>query len=62
MDLPIIELLELTRWSNKFLYKGYGHPDLWVHIIEESAPGYLEPEAQGREVEFELDNLLEIDR
>jgi hypothetical protein len=33
---------------------GYGHPDLWVQIIEKSAPGYLELEAQGREVEFEL--------
>ncbi|KAF7167883.1 hypothetical protein CNMCM5623_001030 [Aspergillus felis] len=60
MDRPILELLESTRQSNKFMDEGYGHPDLWVHIIERSAPRYLELEAQGREVEFELDNLLEV--
>jgi hypothetical protein len=30
-------------------------------LIEESAPRYLELEVQGREVEFELDDLLVID-
>ncbi|KAL3479704.1 hypothetical protein BJX99DRAFT_244642 [Aspergillus californicus] len=61
MDLPIVELLESTRLSNKFLYPGYGSRDLWVRIIEQSAPGYLELEAQGRNVEFELDDLLVVD-
>lgn len=61
MDRPIRELLESTQRSNNFMDKGYGHPDLRVQIIEQSAPGYLELEAQGREVEFELDNLLEVD-
>ncbi|KAB8204099.1 hypothetical protein BDV34DRAFT_226840 [Aspergillus parasiticus] len=60
MDLPILELLESTRRANKFLYTGYGSRDLWVRIIEQSAPGYLELEAQGKEVEFELDDLLVI--
>ncbi|KAE8329807.1 hypothetical protein BDV39DRAFT_191107 [Aspergillus sergii] len=62
MDLPILELLESTRRANKykFLYTGYRSRDLWVRIIDQSAPGYLELEAQGREVEFELDDLLVI--
>ncbi|KAK6832112.1 hypothetical protein RU639_002554 [Aspergillus parasiticus] len=60
MDLPILELLESTRRANRFLYTGYGSRDLWVRIIEQSAPGYLELEAQGKEVEFELDDLLVI--
>ncbi|KAB8274050.1 hypothetical protein BDV30DRAFT_238018 [Aspergillus minisclerotigenes] len=60
MDLPILELLKSTRRANRFLYTGYGSRDLWVRIIEQSAPGYLELEAQGREVEYELDNLLVI--
>ncbi|KAJ5670162.1 uncharacterized protein N7477_005525 [Penicillium maclennaniae] len=55
------QMLESTRRANKFLYQGYGSRDLWVRIIEQSAPGYLELEAQGREVEFELDDLLVID-
>lgn len=61
MDRPILELLESTRQSNKFMDVGYGHPDLWVQIIEKSAPGYLELVAQGREVEFELNDLLQCD-
>ncbi|KAJ5443564.1 uncharacterized protein N7458_007436 [Penicillium daleae] len=61
MDRPILELLESTRQSNKFMDVGYGHPDLWVQIIEKSAPGYLELEAQGREVEFELNDLVQCD-
>ncbi|GJP90616.1 hypothetical protein CBS115989_10191 [Aspergillus niger] len=61
MNLPILELLESTRLNNKFLFPGYGCRDLWVRIIEQSAPGYLELEAQGREVEFELDDLLVVD-
>ena len=44
MDLPILELLESTRRANKFLYPGYGSLDLWVRVIEESAPGYREQE------------------
>jgi hypothetical protein len=40
---------------------GSGDPDLWVQIIEKSAPGYLELEAQGRGVEFELDDLVQCD-
>jgi hypothetical protein len=40
---------------------GYGHPDLWLQIIEKSAPGYPELEAQGREVEFELNDLVQCD-
>ncbi|KAE8139388.1 hypothetical protein BDV38DRAFT_281156 [Aspergillus pseudotamarii] len=60
MDLPILELLESTTQANKFLYPGYGSRDLWVRIVEQSAPGYLELEAQGREVEFELDDLLVV--
>ncbi|KAE8420130.1 hypothetical protein BDV36DRAFT_307184 [Aspergillus pseudocaelatus] len=60
MDLPILELLESTRRANKFLYPGYGSRDMWVRIIEQSAPGYLELESQGKEVEFELDDLLVI--
>ncbi|GKZ68301.1 hypothetical protein AnigIFM50267_002979 [Aspergillus niger] len=61
MDLPILEILESTRLNNKFLCSGYGSRDLWIRLINESAPGYLELEAQGREVEFELDKLLVID-
>ncbi|OKP03385.1 hypothetical protein PENSUB_6888 [Penicillium subrubescens] len=61
MDRPILELLESTRQSNKFMDVGYGHPDLWLQIIEKSAPGYLELEAQGREVEFELNDLVQCD-
>ncbi|GKZ56347.1 hypothetical protein AnigIFM49718_001592 [Aspergillus niger] len=61
MNLPILELLESTRLNNKFLFPGYGCRDLWVRIIKQSAPGYLELEAQGREVEFELDDLLVVD-
>ncbi|KAJ5948569.1 hypothetical protein N7454_001876 [Penicillium verhagenii] len=60
MDLPIIELLEVTRQTNKFLFEGYGSRDLWVSTIEQSAPGYLSLEAQGRELEFNLDQLLDI--
>ncbi|KAJ5537875.1 hypothetical protein N7494_007354 [Penicillium frequentans] len=60
MDRPIIELLESTRKSSKFLYEGYGYMDLWVRIIEQSAPGYLDLEAQGRELEFKLDNLRNV--
>jgi hypothetical protein len=60
MDLPILELLELTRQGNKFLNQGYGNRDLWVRIIEQSAAGYLNLEAQVREVEFGLDDLLEV--
>lgn len=60
MDLPIIELLEVTRQTNKFLFEGYGSRDLWVSTIEQSAPGYLNLEAQGRELEFNLDQLLDI--
>jgi hypothetical protein len=60
MDLPIIELLESTRKSSKFLYEGYGFMDQWVRIIEQSAPGYLDLEAQGRELEFKLDNLRNV--
>jgi hypothetical protein len=52
--------LEVTRQSNKFLYEGYGSRDLWVRIIEQSAPGYLSLEAQGRGLEFNLDQLLDI--
>ena len=37
-----------------------GYRDLWARITEQSLPGYLELEARGREVEFELDNLQEI--
>ncbi|RAH51923.1 hypothetical protein BO85DRAFT_473108 [Aspergillus piperis CBS 112811] len=61
MDLPILDILESTRLNNKFLCSGYGSRDLWIRLINESAPGYLELEAQGREVEFELDKLLVID-
>ena len=61
MDCPILELLESTRQSNKLMDVGSGHPDLWVQIVERSAPGYLELEAQGRAVEFELNDLLECD-
>ncbi|KOC18463.1 hypothetical protein AFLA70_185g002151 [Aspergillus flavus AF70] len=64
MDLPILDLLESTRQSNRFLHPAYcsrSNWDVWARIIEQSAPGYLELEAQGREVEFELDHLLEIE-
>lgn len=61
MDLPILDILESTRLNNKFLCSGYGSRGLWIRLINESAPGYLELEAQGREVEFELDKLLVID-
>ncbi|KAJ5754655.1 hypothetical protein N7533_004198 [Penicillium manginii] len=60
MDLPIIELLESTRKSSRFLYEGYGYMDLWVRIIEQNAPGYLDLEAQGRVLEFKLDNLRNV--
>ncbi|KAJ5771754.1 hypothetical protein N7520_002283 [Penicillium odoratum] len=60
MDFPIIELLESTRKSSKFLYEGYGYMDLWVRIIEQSALGYLDLEAQGRELESKLDNLRKV--
>lgn len=61
MDRPIIHLLEATRIDSKFLYEGFGYMDLWVRIIELNAPGYLELEAQGREVEFNLDDLRNVD-
>ncbi|KAJ5936333.1 hypothetical protein N7454_005631 [Penicillium verhagenii] len=60
MDLLIIELLESTRKSSRFLYEGYGYMDLWVRIIEQNAPGYLDLEAQGRVLEFKLDNLRNV--
>jgi hypothetical protein len=60
MDLPILELLESTRGADKFLDQGYGSRNLWVRVIEEIAPGYLEIEAQAKEVEFELEDLLVI--
>ncbi|OOQ89940.1 hypothetical protein PEBR_08338 [Penicillium brasilianum] len=47
MDLPILELLESTRRANKFLFSGWGSRDLWIRVIEESAPGYLELEGGG---------------
>lgn len=58
MDLPILKLLESTRRANKFFYPGYGSRDLWVRVIKDCTPGYLELKARGREVEFELDDLL----
>ncbi|RAQ60722.1 hypothetical protein COH20_012537 [Aspergillus flavus] len=64
MDLPILDLLESTRQSNRFLHPAYcsrSNWDVWARIIEQSVPGYLELEEQGWEVEFELDHLLEID-
>ncbi|KAJ5939730.1 hypothetical protein N7466_002864 [Penicillium verhagenii] len=57
IDLPNIELLKFTTKSSKSLFEGYGYMDLWVRIIEQSAPGYLVFEAQGRELAFKLDNL-----
>lgn len=61
MDRPLIELLEETRINSRFLYEGYGYMDLWVRIIEQNAPGYLDLEAQGREVEFRLDDLRDVE-
>ena len=46
--------------DSKFLYEGFGYMDLWVRLIEQNAPGYLDLEAQGREVEFKLDNLRNV--
>ncbi|KAJ6133721.1 hypothetical protein N7523_000043 [Penicillium sp. IBT 18751x] len=60
MDRPIIELLEATRMDSNFLYEGFGYMGLWVRLIEQNAPGYLDLEAQGREVEFKLDNLRNV--
>ena len=37
-----------------------GYLDVWARITEQNVPGYLKLQAQGREVEFELDNLQEI--
>ncbi|KAE8358071.1 hypothetical protein BDV27DRAFT_163922 [Aspergillus caelatus] len=63
MGVPILEFFEPTRQSNQFLHSAYcsrGNRDVWAQIIEQSAPGYLELEAQGREVVFQLDYLLEM--
>ncbi|KAJ5613719.1 hypothetical protein N7528_007373 [Penicillium herquei] len=61
MDLPLLDLLETSHRHEKSL----GIPGLnrkqWSEEIERNAPGYLELESQGREVEFELSQLQPID-
>ncbi|GIK03451.1 hypothetical protein Aspvir_007522 [Aspergillus viridinutans] len=61
MDLPILDILEAARQRGEFLCEGYGSREVWSGIIEQSAPGYLELEARGQEVDFDLASLLPID-
>ncbi|RLL94866.1 hypothetical protein CFD26_103984 [Aspergillus turcosus] len=61
MDLPILDIPESAKQRGEFLFTGYGSCELWSRIIEQSAPGYLELEARGQELDFELTTLLPID-
>ncbi|RHZ57673.1 uncharacterized protein CDV56_104573 [Aspergillus thermomutatus] len=61
MDLPILDILESARQRGEFLFAGYGSRELWSRIIEQSAPGYLDLEARGQELDFDLASLLPID-
>lgn len=61
MDLPILDILESAKQRGEFLFAGYGSRELWSRIIEQSAPGYLELEARGQELDFDLASLLPID-
>jgi hypothetical protein len=61
VDLPILDILEAAKQRDEFLSEGYGSREVWSGIVERSAPGYLELEARGHELDFDLGRLLQID-
>ncbi|KAJ5117263.1 hypothetical protein N7448_004201 [Penicillium atrosanguineum] len=62
MNCKILDILEGIEGRGEFRVAGWGNRETWARDIERCAPGYLELEANGREVEFELESLQELVR
>jgi hypothetical protein len=61
MGIPLLDLLHGLQDEMKGKqYSDWGDREFWQKEIEEAAPGYLELEAQGRELEYDLDRLLNL--
>lgn len=62
MNLPILDILDTTNNRGEFRFANWGNRESWSRSIEQYAPGYLELEARGQAVEFNLANLQELPR
>jgi hypothetical protein len=60
LDKPLPDLLHRLKGEMEVQYRVWGDREFWQKEIEDVAPGYLELEAQGREVEYYLDRLLKL--
>lgn len=61
LDLPILDILQTVKDRGEFQYTAWGDREAWAREIERAAPGYLKLESNGREGEFELNGLAELD-
>lgn len=62
MTCKILDILEGIEGRGEFRVAGWGNRETWARDIERCAPGYLELEASGREVEFEFESLQTLAR
>lgn len=56
IDQPLIGILNLAHQRGELIFDMYS-PDDWARQLEDFAPGYLDLEAQDREVDYDLTNL-----
>lgn len=61
LDIPILDILQTVKDRCEFQYSAYGDREIWAREIERAAPGYLQFESNGREREFELKGLAELE-
>lgn len=62
MTLKILDILEGIEERGEFRVAGWGNRETWARDVERCAPGYLELEASGREVEFDMESLQKLVR
>lgn len=61
LDLPILDLLQTVKDRGEFQYTDWGSREMWAREIERAAPGYLQLEGEGKEGEFALESLAELE-
>ncbi|GAB1214206.1 hypothetical protein ATERTT37_003366 [Aspergillus terreus] len=61
LDLPILDLLQTVKDRGESQYTDWGSREMWASEIERAAPGYLQLEGEGKEGEFALESLAELE-
>ncbi|KAL4941106.1 hypothetical protein BDV06DRAFT_195214, partial [Aspergillus oleicola] len=61
LNLPLPNLLRDIKDEIKVTYPLWRDREFWQKEIDAVAPGYLELQAQGRESDFDLGRLMELD-